>query len=211
MLLLHFIQPVRLTGIVQNAYIIEFDQNTNNSIHQSINDELRFYKNQYELSSSSEGGTSHPIIRHLSKHPAVVSISSVSKLVQPQWFNGSPNYTFPYSNSVSQAYDVHRQLKITGEGILVGIIDSGIDYTHLALGGGLGKDYKVRYGRNLVSAKRDEKLGIKPRGEFDPYDPCTGRNTGHGTHIAGIIAGYDISKVPNPFNIRLCVYLNTKR
>ncbi|PHZ14867.1 subtilisin-like protein [Rhizopus microsporus ATCC 52813] len=194
MLLLHFIQPVRLTGIVQNAYIIEFDQNTNNSIHQSINDELRFYKNQYELSSSSEGGTSHPIIRHLSKHPAVVSISSVSKLVQPQWFNGSPNYTFPYSNSVSQAYDVHRQLKITGEGILVGIIDSGIDYTHLALGGGLGKDYKVRYGRNLVSAKRDEKLGIKPRGEFDPYDPCTGRNTGHGTHIAGIIAGYDISK-----------------
>jgi hypothetical protein len=147
--LLHFIQPVKPTGIVQNAYIIEFDQNTDNSVHQSINDELRFYKNQYEvrqvyksfifkgmsiqiksisqekLSSSIEGGTSHPIIRHLSKHPAVVSISSVSRLTQPQWFNGSPNFTFPYPNSVSQAYDVHRQLKLTGEGILIGIIDSG--------------------------------------------------------------------------------------
>lgn len=148
-LLLHFIQPVRPTVIVQNAYIIEFDQNTNNSIHQSINNELRFYKNQYEVRQvyksfifkgmsiqiksisqeklllSSEGETSHPIIRHLSKHPSVVSISSVSKLTQPQWFNGSPNYAFPYPDSVSQAYDVHRQLKLTGEGILIGIIDSG--------------------------------------------------------------------------------------
>lgn len=32
----------------------------------------------------------------------------------------------------------------------VGIIDTGIDYTHPALGGGFGPKFKVAYGRDFV-------------------------------------------------------------
>lgn len=44
---------------------------------------------------------------------------------------------------LTQVDRVHKELKNTGKGIVVGIIDSGVDYYHPALGGGFGKGYKV--------------------------------------------------------------------
>ncbi|MBN1782292.1 S8 family serine peptidase [bacterium] len=61
---------------------------------------------------------------------------------------------------------------LTGEGVMVGVIDTGIDYTHPSLGGGLGSGYKVIGGYDIYN--RDD----------DPMD-----DNGHGTHVAGIIAG----------------------
>ncbi len=60
----------------------------------------------------------------------------------------------------------------TGKGIKVGVIDTGIDYMHEALGGGLGPAYKVCGGYDFVN------------NDADPMD-----DDGHGTHVAGIIAG----------------------
>ncbi len=60
---------------------------------------------------------------------------------------------------------------ITGDGVLVAILDSGIDYLHPALGGGIGTGFKVIGGYDLVN--RDP----------DPMD-----DNGHGTHVAGIVA-----------------------
>jgi subtilisin family serine protease len=37
-----------------------------------------------------------------------------------------------------------------GEGVTIGIIDAGIDYHHPALGGGLGKGFKVIGGWDFV-------------------------------------------------------------
>lgn len=62
-------------------------------------------------------------------------------------------------------------LATRGEGVVVAVIDSGIDYTHPALGGGLGPGFKVAGGYDFVN--RDD----------DPRD-----DNGHGTHVAGIIA-----------------------
>lgn len=75
--------------------------------------------------------------------------------------------------SVAQirADSVWHTLDVRGEGITVGIIDSGIDYTHPALGGGIGPGYKVIGGYDFV----DE--------DDDPMDV-----NGHGTHVAGIVA-----------------------
>ncbi|KAF9412815.1 hypothetical protein BGZ94_000920 [Podila epigama] len=75
---------------------------------------------------------------------------------------------------------VHEKLKLFGKGIKVGIIDTGIDYNHPALGGCYGKGCKVAYGANFIS----EKKGEKPND--DPMD-CNG----HGTHVAGIVAAND--------------------
>jgi subtilisin family serine protease len=60
---------------------------------------------------------------------------------------------------------------VRGEGVVVAIIDTGIDYTHPALGGGFGATHKVRGGRDFVND------------DDDPMD-----DHGHGTHVAGIVA-----------------------
>ncbi|HEY0156704.1 MAG TPA: S8 family serine peptidase [Thermoanaerobaculia bacterium] len=58
-----------------------------------------------------------------------------------------------------------------GAGIVVAVIDTGIDYMHPALGGGLGAGFKVAGGYDFVN------------GDADPMD-----DNGHGTHVAGTIA-----------------------
>ncbi|CAG8695765.1 470_t:CDS:10, partial [Funneliformis caledonium] len=67
---------------------------------------------------------------------------------------------------------VHEELKLSGKGVKVGIIDSGIDYTHPALGGCYGPGCRVAFGYNFVDDNDD------------PYD-CLG----HGTHVAAIVGG----------------------
>jgi subtilisin family serine protease len=62
-------------------------------------------------------------------------------------------------------------LATRGEGITVAVIDTGIDYAHPALGGGLGPGFKVSGGHDFVNDDED------PRDDH-----------GHGTHVAGIIA-----------------------
>ncbi|WP_079062741.1 S8 family serine peptidase [Streptacidiphilus griseoplanus] len=67
----------------------------------------------------------------------------------------------------------------TGKGITVGLIDSGIAYDHPGLGGGGFPNAKVLGGYDFA----DE--------DADPYDDKYGPAAGHGTHVAGIIAGDD--------------------
>jgi len=66
----------------------------------------------------------------------------------------------------------------TGEGQTVVIIDSGVAYTHAALGGGLGDEYTVVGGWDFTEEN-----------DADPYDD--GPFGSHGTHVAGIIASND--------------------
>jgi len=60
---------------------------------------------------------------------------------------------------------------VTGVGIRVAIIDSGVDYAHPALGGCFGNGCRVAGGYDFV------------HDDGDPVD-----NNGHGTHVAGIAA-----------------------
>ncbi|WP_278186174.1 S8 family serine peptidase [Bacillus timonensis] len=62
--------------------------------------------------------------------------------------------------------------RLTGKGVKVGVIDTGVDYTHPDL----RRNYKGGY--DLVD------------GDDDPMETkgVEGRNTSHGTHVAGIIA-----------------------
>lgn len=85
----------------------------------------------------------------------------------------------PKSNNASVISDPSQTgLRLTGGtgvGVRVAVIDTGIDYTHPALGGGLGEGFKVIDGYNFVSD------------HADPMD-----DNGHGTHVAGIIAGINV-------------------
>lgn len=61
--------------------------------------------------------------------------------------------------------------KATGKGVTVAVVDSGVDYTHPDLGGGIGEGHKVVAGHDFVN------------NDDDPMD-----DNAHGTHVAGIIA-----------------------
>ncbi|KAF9436084.1 hypothetical protein BGZ76_004868 [Entomortierella beljakovae] len=89
---------------------------------------------------------------------------------------------------------VQEAFKYTGKGIKVGVIDSGVDYTHPALGGCFGEGCRVQYGWDFVGDRYDD-AGVATE-DSDPRDTCNG----HGTHVAGII-GADARKVgaPQPF------------
>lgn len=75
------------------------------------------------------------------------------------------------TNEIRGLYD-HKNQRLTGKGVKVGIIDTGIDYTH--------PDLRANYkgGHDLVDNDQDpmETKGI------------SGMSTLHGTHVAGIIA-----------------------
>ncbi|KAI8647639.1 peptidase S8/S53 domain-containing protein [Parasitella parasitica] len=96
-------------------------------------------------------------------------------------------------HAMTQVDKVHSELKNKGKGIFVGVLDTGVDYLHPALGGGFGEGFKVIKGYDLVG---DAYTGFNtPKPDNDPLDDC-GLDTeasGHGTHVSGIIAGYDES------------------
>ncbi|KAF6804357.1 peptidase [Colletotrichum musicola] len=60
----------------------------------------------------------------------------------------------------------------TGKGIRIGIVDSGVDYTHPALGGCFGDGCLVAYGRDLTGD--DYFPPESPSPDADPYDGCVG-------------------------------------
>ena len=68
------------------------------------------------------------------------------------------------------APDVWARYGATGQGIIVAILDTGIDYDHPALGGGFGPAYRVVAGHDFAND------------DDDPRD-----DVGHGTHVAGIV------------------------
>ncbi|KAI8887765.1 subtilisin-like protein [Backusella circina FSU 941] len=96
----------------------------------------------------------------------------------------------PFSHIMAQVDRVRNELNLTGEGITVGVVDSGIDYHHEAFGGGFGPGYRVQLGYDLVGDRFDSNDPHSVQTNDTPLDACPEGN-GHGTHVAGIIAADD--------------------
>ena len=103
---------------------------------------------------------------------------------------GSPSDTVDtFPPHVMTGVDKLHAEGISGEGVFVALIDTGVDYTHPALGGGFGAGFKIARGHDLVGNLRDPN-GI-PHPDPDPLDQCDD----HGTHVAGIVGAN-----PNSYN-----------
>ncbi len=134
------------------------------------------------------------------KRPIVkLSDSQVNELIQKAQAEKEVN-----SVTHIQADKAHEELGITGSEIKVGIIDTGIDYTHKMLGGtGNPEDYtsidpaadtshfpnaKVVGGFDFCGTDFSSGPLVKkytvPKPDKNPLD-----EQGHGTHVAGTVAG----------------------
>ncbi|KZL64377.1 minor extracellular protease vpr [Colletotrichum incanum] len=88
------------------------------------------------------------------------------------------NYSIHWMTGVDK---LHEQ-GILGKGVKVGVVDTGTEYTHPALGGCFGEGCKVAAGYDFVGYW--PYPGEERQPDEDPMDQA-----GHGTHVAGIIAG----------------------
>ncbi|KAI9277595.1 peptidase S8/S53 domain-containing protein [Sporodiniella umbellata] len=125
------------------------------------------------------------------KHHAHLSAYNPTRLL-PKIKIPDNHPPLPFSHALTQVDVAHQNMELKGKNVVIGIIDSGIDYRHPAFGGGFGVGFPVRYGYDLVG---DKFVSTDPtsRSENDtPLDTCE-NGSGHGTHVAGIIAANDRS------------------
>jgi parallel beta-helix repeat protein len=120
-------------------------------------------KYTFELSPSFSGNITEKGLEKLISNPNVERIEFVEKTYSSldksiSIINTTPVWTNGYS----------------GNGIAVCVVDTGINYTHSALGGCFGSGCKVKGGHDFVN------------NDSNPMD-----DNGHGTHVAGIIASQD--------------------
>ena len=76
-------------------------------------------------------------------------------------------------------------LGLTGTGVKVGVIDTGVDFDHPDLGGGFGPGFRVATGYDFVGDRYNAAGSggaLIPHPDASP-DDCNG----HGTHVAGIV------------------------
>jgi subtilisin family serine protease len=145
-------------------------------------------------------------VPEVSKLPQVKSISHVRRMGRPQTFT-SPLVPGAKKTVTSASFigaeEAHK-LGFTGRGRRVGVLDTGVDFTHAMLGGhGDAAEYaaidpalptplfpnaKIVGGMDLVGSDFDAASNLpgknRPVPDANPID-----ESGHGSHVAGTIAG----------------------
>lgn len=146
------------------------------------------------------------IIDAVTSLPQVKSVTSARKMARPQAVGqGVLQNLESKVNSVNfMGSDRAHRLGFRGEGIRVAVLDSGVDFTHAMLGGAGDKavydatdpnlpssafpNAKVSGGIDLVGSAFNSGSSVAadrlPRPDANPIDEM-----GHGTHVAGTIAG----------------------
>jgi len=196
-------------NIVPGAYIVEFsDDHDISTFSQSIGSD--FMSIRLKLEYSLFKGVSFQIknvsdmdaaVQHIAKMASVKQMWPVRMISMPDdkviWKGSdqgiatsvlskrqATNGSDTFSPHVMTQVDLLRAKGVDGKGIKIGILDTGVDYKHPALGGCFGKGCLVSYGTDLVG---DAYTGSNtPIPDPDPQD-CAG----HGTHVAGIIAAQE--------------------
>jgi minor extracellular serine protease Vpr len=127
-------------------------------------------------------------IGKLERMPEVKNVYPVIQMTLPKPEDEAGNeVNLSTAIGMTQADIAQSQLGLTGRGIRVAVMDTGIDYDHPDLGGCFGPGCRVEAGWDFVgdAYNNDSTLpGYNPVATPDAFpDDCAG----HGTHVAGII------------------------
>ncbi|UQC90381.1 uncharacterized protein CLUP02_15911 [Colletotrichum lupini] len=138
----------------------------------------KYYDRPVPVGSSRRSKTVNPSV------PIGVQSVQLRAAAQVVTINGTSDVLS--SLKMTGADKVHAQ-GLTGKGIKIGFLDTGVDWRHPALGGGYGEGFKVAGGYDFVG---DDFVGWNdPVPDDDPLTTCL--EGGHGTHVAGILAAKD--------------------
>jgi minor extracellular serine protease Vpr len=115
--------------------------------------------------------------------PGVTAVYPVVTVSIPETTQISPDLGTALAMTGADA--AQSELGLTGAGVKVAVMDTGIDYNHPDLGGGWGN--RVTHGFDFVgdtfnANPADPAYQPEPEPDEDPMD-CNG----HGTHVAGIV------------------------
>ncbi|PIA17572.1 subtilisin-like protein, partial [Coemansia reversa NRRL 1564] len=110
--------------------------------------------------------------------------------------NGTGNHTFAHLHRETGLDKVVNELGLNGKGVMIGIVDSGVDYMHPNLGAcWKTKGCRWQYGEDFIG----DKYGVSNNFVIKP-NPTPMDCDGHGTHVSGIMAstGFQVQGVaPN--------------
>lgn len=153
-------EPAAATGSEKAAVLIAFHQQPGASEEALIRAHGGAVSHTYHLVPAMAATLPSAALEALRHNPKIA-------LIEPDLTVQALEDTYPWGIMRIGADQVHQQSN-TGAGIKVGIIDTGLDYTHPDLAG------KYVTGYDFVN------------NDADPMD-----DHGHGTHVAGIIAAID--------------------
>lgn len=128
------------------------------------------------LSASLAGAMLLEVLGVESLDPQTSQADSLSVEIQsasPDPTTANPIGSSP--NLLSQAAELRTSRGFDGAGQTVAVIDSGVAWDHIALGGGFGPGYRVVGGWDFAE------------NDANPYDD--GPAGYHGTHVSGLLAG----------------------
>ncbi|KAK7974455.1 hypothetical protein PG989_016303 [Apiospora arundinis] len=106
-----------------------------------------------------------------------------------------------YSTHRATGVDKLHKAGVLGQGVKVGVVDTGVWYKHPALGGGFGPGFKVEGGWDFVGDVDIDRDAKQP-----DADPINMPDIGHGTHVAGIVAAVSDNFVGVAPNATLYAY-----
>ncbi|KAF9996733.1 hypothetical protein BGZ79_009548 [Entomortierella chlamydospora] len=137
--------------------------------------------------------------RTLASLPNVKNVWPIALYSIPRTMAATGNATNPSDHQMTGVDVVQASLGLTGKGIKIGVIDTGVDYTHPA--------FAINGARSGCFAKGSSHCRFQHGWDFvgDSYTgfnkPNPGPNpmdcNGHGTHVAGIV-GANAMNVTNP-------------
>ena len=89
--------------------------------------------------------------------------------------------------TMTQADIAQNELGLSGHGIRVAIMDTGVDYDHPDLGGCFGPGCRVEIGHDFVGNAYNNDAASPTYNPIPTPDPLPDDCNGHGTHVAGIV------------------------